>query len=187
MRRFDPAREVSEEDMRTLVEAASKAGTGGNRQTTRWLVVRDPELKERIAEYYRDGARDSLAHHIETAKTDPSVARLLRSAWHLANHLGEAPALVLACAPDDRGHAGASVFPGVQNLMLAARALGLGTTLTTIHRFHEAEIKVLLGIPPDVKIFALIPVGYPLGRWGEGPRRPPEEIAYRDRWGEPGL
>jgi nitroreductase len=185
MRRLENGRPVSEADVRTLIEAASKGATGGNRQQVRWLVVRDPELKRQIGEHYRHGAAIALKAYEEDARTNPSAARMLRSAWHLADHMGEAPVLILACASGNPQFAGASVFPGVQNLMLAARALGLGTTLTTIHRHREKEIKELLGIPEDVTVHAVIPVGYPLGRWGEAPRKPPEEITYRDRWGEP--
>jgi len=71
----------------------------------------------------------------------------------------------------------------VQNLMLAARALGLGTTLTDIHLRDESAVREILGIPEDVQTFAIIPVGYPLGRWGEAPRRPPVEVTYWDTWG----
>jgi nitroreductase len=69
--------------------------------------------------------------------------------------------------------------------MLAARALGLGTTLTTIHLCDEAAVKQVLGIPEDVATYCIVPVGHPLGRWGEARRRPVEEVAYRDAWGEP--
>jgi nitroreductase len=72
----------------------------------------------------------------------------------------------------------------VQNLFLAARALGLGTTLTTVHRLQEDEVRAVLGIPDDVHTWAMIPVGYPTGRWGEAPRRPVEEITYWDGWRE---
>jgi len=98
--------------------------------------------------------------------------------------MGEAPVIILACAAGQRGRVEASVFPAVQNLLLAARALGLGTTLTTIHRCNEDKVKELLGIPEDVHTFCMIPVGYPRGRWGEAPRRPVQEVAYRDTWGQ---
>jgi nitroreductase len=177
MRRLDPAREVSEGDLLTILEAATRGPTGGNRQPVRWLVVRDPGLKRRVGDVYREQAYRAL----EGAPDDA----LTRSSYHLADHLGEAPVLVIPCAAGDFGRLPASVFPSVQNLMLAARSLGLGTTLTTIHRVDEAAVKNILGIPADVHTFALIPVGYPLGRWGEGPRKPVSEVAYRDRWGSP--
>jgi nitroreductase len=180
MRRLDPSREVSDEDVRTIVEAATKAASGGDRQPARWLVVRDAEKRRQLGELYRECVEPLLREDEERAKTDPATARRLKSSWHLARHLGEAPVLVLVCAT---GRPHASVFVGVQNLMLAARALGLGTTLTTSHLCNEQKVKALLGIPDDVNTFCLIPVGYPLGRWGDAPRRPVEELAYRDEWG----
>ena len=182
MRRLDPERDVSDHDLLAIVEAATKSATGGNRQHVRWLVVRDPAKRKRLGELYRECAEPALKTYEEDAKTNPTSARLLKSSLHLADHMGEAPAIIVACAP---GRAEASVFPGVQNLMLAARALGLGTTLTTIHRCNEEKVKELLAIPEDVNTFCMIPVGYPLGRWGEAPRKPVRELAYWDSWGRP--
>jgi len=181
MRRLRPDREVADQDLLTIVEAATKSATGGNRQHVRWLVVRDREKRKRLGELYRECAEPALKSYEEDARTNPVSARLLKSSLHLADHMGEAPAIILGCAP---GRAEASVFPGVQNLMLAARALGLGTTLTTIHRCNEEKVKALLAIPEDVNTFCMIPVGYPLGRWAEAPRRPVRELAYWDAWGE---
>jgi nitroreductase len=96
--------------------------------------------------------------------------------------MGDAPAIVVPCA---MGQADASVWPAVQNLMLAARALGLGTTLTTVHRLRENDVKEVLDVPDAVTTFAMIPVGYPLGNWGEAPRRPTTEIAYWNTWKQP--
>lgn len=184
MRRLDPERDVSDEDLVAMVDAATRAPSGGNAQPVRWLIVRDPELKRQVGDVYRDLARVFLRGYDERAATDPQAARMLRSARHLAEHMGEAPALVIPCTRGEwRWHAG-SVFPAVQNLMLAARALGLGTTLTTIHRQDEDAVRRILGIPEDVQTYAIIPVGYPLGRWGEAPRRPSGEVTYWDRWGE---
>ncbi|TMC45235.1 MAG: nitroreductase [Chloroflexi bacterium] len=180
MRRLDPSREVSDEDIRTIVEAATKAGSAGNRQPARWLVVRDAAKRRQLGELYRECVESLLREDQDRTKTDPAIARRLKSTWHLARHLGEAPVLILVCAP---GQPYASIFVGVQNLMLAARALRLGTTLTTSHLCNEQKVKALLGIPDDVNTFGLIPVGYPLGRWGDAPRRPVEELAYRDEWG----
>ena len=103
--------------------------------------------------------------------------------------MGDAPVLILACVKSGgRGPSfttGASIYPAVQNLMLAARALGLGTVITTIHRGREGEIKELLGIPDDVTTAALIPMGYPAEGAGFGPvrRGPTSEVTYVDRWG----
>jgi nitroreductase len=79
--------------------------------------------------------------------------------------------------------AGPNIYPAVQNLMLAARALGLGTTLTTLHKTHEAEVRELLGIPEGVETMAMIPLGWPKGKFGAGPRKPVEEVTHWDSWG----
>ena len=183
MRRLDPTRDVSDEDLIAMIDAGTRAATGGNRQPVRWLVVRDPDLKRRVGEVYHTQAHQRLVAYEEDARTNPDAARMLRSAYHLADHMGEAAALVIPCARGDRARLASSVFPAVQNLMLAARALGLGTTLTDIHLRDEGAVREILGIPEDVQTFAIIPVGYPLGRWGEAPRRTPVEVTYWDRWG----
>ena len=122
---------------------------------------------------------------LEAIRTTRAMRRLDPDQPVTADHLGEAPALILVTAGGRRGAVESSVYPGVQNLMLAARSLGLGTTLTTIHQEREQEVKDLLGIPADQQTFALIPVGHPLGRWGEAKRRPVAEVAHWDRWGNP--
>ena len=114
---------------------------------------------------------------------------MLASATHLSEHLGEAPVLILACIALDSGVSatlttGASIYPAVQNLMLAARELGIGSCLTTIHKFRDAQVKELLGIPAHVETAALIPLGYPRGRFAEPARKPVQEVAYADRWGQ---
>ena len=184
MRRLDAGRPVPEEDLRLILEAAAKAPSGGNRQPVEWIVVRDPEVKMRLGQIYRGVAWRTLpASYGEAAKSDPDVARMLRSALHLADHLGEAPVLLIPCAPWSLVRAEGAVYPAIQNLILAARGLGLGTTLTSMHREEEQAVKDLLGVPDDVQTFAIIPLGYPLGRWGEAKRRPIEETTHWDRWG----
>jgi nitroreductase len=185
MRRLDAGRHVSDRDLATMLEAASRAASGGNRQPLRWVVVRDAGKRRRLGELYRDCAKEALKMYEEEARTNAVTARNLKSYWHLADHMGEAPVILLACAAGQRGRVEASVFPAVQNLLLAARALGLGTTLTTIHRCNEEAVKELLEIPADVNTFCMIPVGHPTGRWAEAPRRPVSELAYWDAWDSP--
>ena len=186
MRRLDNSRAVSDEDLKLILEAASMAPSGGNSQPVRWVVVRDPELRRQLGQIYGPIARRTfLGNYAEAAKTDPAVAKMLDSAMHLADHLGEAPVLLIPCAPKDRVRIEGAVFPAIQNLMLAARALGLGTTLTSVHRDDEEPVKQLLGIPDGIQTYAIIPVGHPLGRWGVPARLPVEEMSYSDRWGEP--
>jgi len=185
MRRLDATRPVSDADVLKVVEAATKAPTGGNSQPVRWMVVRDPDKRRRLGEIYQ--ACWTPVHDFYEAQADgsPAVARMLRSADHLGEHMGDAPVILLPCSRGQVGQAEASVFPAVQNLFLAARALGLGTTLTTVHRLQEGEVRAVLGIPDDVTTWAMIPMGYPTGRWGEAPRRPVAEVAYWDTWKEP--
>lgn len=182
MRRLDASRDVADEDLWKILEASTKGPSGRNRQQLRWVVVRDPERKARIAELYREVWDAYQASVPPVALEDDQVRRNMASSRYLAEHLHEAPAILIACA-ERRGNVEGAVYPGIQNLMLAARALGLGTSLTTMHRAREAQVKELLDIPEDVETFALVPVGHPLGRWGEAQRRPVEEVVSWDRWG----
>jgi nitroreductase len=186
MRRLDPDKDVSDADVRTILEAALKGPTGGNQQPIRWLVVRDPEVKKQLQEIYqRCWNKGRKPYEAEPGKVAPNV---LSSADHLAANLHLAPVVILACADtgsSDRRH-DASVYPSVQNLLLAARGLGLGATLTTAHLFEEDAVKEVLGIPEHVTTYALVPVGYPIGKWGEAKRRPLDEVSYHDRWGQAG-
>src|SRR5438874_12784889 len=182
MRRLDPEKPVSDEDVWTILEAAGKAATGGNRQPARWIVVRDADTRRRLGDICKACWEQVGAMYRQaTPPDDVQTNRILKSADHLGQHMGDAPVIIL---PAGKGADPGSVFPGVQNLFLAARALGLGTTLTTVHQLKENEVRDVLGIPADVQTFAMIPVGYPLGRWGEAQRRPIEEIAYWDGWRE---
>jgi nitroreductase len=178
MRRLDHDRPVPEADIWTIVEAASKAATGGNAQPVRWLVVTDADKRARLGDIYRECWRP-VRELYASRESDETTARVLRSADHLGEHMGDAPVLII---PASKGGDPASVFPGVQNLFLAARALGLGTTLTTVHRSREDDVRAVLDIPADVNTWAMIPVGYPTGVWGEAARRPVEEITYWDGW-----
>jgi nitroreductase len=180
MRRLDASLPVSDEDIWTIVEYATKAATGGNSQPVRWIVVRDAEKRRQLGEIYREcWAEVGAMYRQRTPAEDTQTNRILTSADHLGEHMGEAPVIII---PASKGGDAGSVYPGVQNLFLAARALGLGTTLTTVHRLKEADVRSVLGIPDDVQTWAMIPVGYPTGRWGEARRRPVEEITYWDGW-----
>jgi nitroreductase len=182
MRRLDPERPVSRQDIWTIVEMATKAATGGNSQPVRWIVVEDAEKPRQLGEIYRRcWDQVGAMYRQRTAAEDALTNRMLTSADHLGAHMGEAPVIII---PASKGGDPASVFPGVQNLFLAARALGLGTTLTTVHQLEEDAVRAVLGIPEDVRTWAMIPVGYPTGRWGEGTRRPVEETTYWDGWRE---
>jgi len=179
--------------LRQIMDAAICAPSGGNRQGWSFIVVRDPAKRARLGELYREAWSELMKvpyyRDAASALPDSPAGRMLASARHLGQHLGEAPVLILACIALDPGAqptltTGASIYPAVQNIMLAARALGIGSCITTIHRFRDAQMKELLGIPSDVETAALIPLGYPLGNFGRPPRRPLREVAFADRWGQ---
>lgn len=187
MRRLKPD-PVPDELIQQVLEAATKAGSGGNRQPWAFLVIRDPELRQALGGYYRRAWEEIYGPMAASRAVDD---RVFQSASHLAQHMGDAPVLILVCRQpytvdprlDVTSH-GASIYPAVQNLMLAARALGLGTTLTTIAKLYDQDIKALLGIPAAVEIAALLPLGYPEGRFGPTRRKPVSEVAFADRWGQ---
>lgn len=182
MRRLKPD-PVPDEHLWTILDAAIKAPSGGNAQPWNFIVVRDPETKRKIGEYYRDAWNQSYGGPGRALRERPGMAGVYRSAEHLAHHLAEAPVLIIVTTrAGGNPLAGASIYPAVQNLMLAARALGLGTTLTTLHKLHEREVKELLGIPEQVETMALIPVGWPKGRFGTPPRLPVDKVVYWERW-----
>ena len=185
MRRLKPD-PVEEKLIWKVLNAAIRAPSGGNRQPWKFIVVTDEAKKGKIGEWYLDGWTNSYGKARDAFLADPAGARMYGSADHLAHHIREVPVLIFACV-DNGGvaavsGAGANIFPAVQNLMLAARALGLGTTLTTLHRTHDAEVKELLGIPDRYDALAMIPMGWPVGKFGTGPRRPIEEVTYWDSW-----
>ena len=178
MRRLDPTRSVSDEDIWTVLEAATKAPSGANGQPVRWLVVTDQEKRQRLGEIYRRCWAPVREMYEAEGAHDESFERILRSGSYLGDHMGDAPVIIIPCSREDYP---SSVFPALQNLFLAARALGLGTTMTTIHRQDEPAVMRVLAIPDGVITWAMVPMGYPLGRWGEAARRPVEDVTY---WNE---
>ena len=176
---------VPPELIERVIEAAIRAPSSGNRQKWGFVVVRDPELKLRIADCYRRNITPGIV-----SNRPPEDQKMWDETKHLADHLHEVPVLILACIeddgrPDDFAR-GATIYPSVQNMLLAARALGLGSCLTTRHRKHEAEIKEMLGIPGSVHIASVLPLGFPDegARYGPTRRRPAFEVTYYDRWGD---
>lgn len=182
---------VPEAALRQIMDAAICAPSGGNRQGWRFVVIRDAATRARMGELYRECFAELMKvpyyRDAAAAPPDSPEARVVASARHLGEHLGEAPVLIVACITTDGTPptltTGASIYPAVQNILLAARTLGLGSCLTTIHRFRDRQVKALLGIPPEVETAALIPIGYPLRNFGRPPRRPVAEVTFADRWG----
>jgi nitroreductase len=185
MRRLKPD-DVPDDLVWKVLDAAIRAPSGGNRQPWNFIVIRDLEKKQRIGEWYLEAWNATYGRAREAVTANPDGARMYGSADHLANHLAEAPVLIIATVQAGAvgtSPAGSYIYPAVQNLMLAARALGLGTTLTTLHRAHEEDVKQLLGIPDGIETMALIPLGWPKGKFGEGVRLPVEKVTYWDTWG----
>ena len=180
---------VSDADLWKILETATKAPNGGNRQPWNFVVVRDATAKTKIAAWYLEAWNQAYGGRIREAMlADANMSKTWKSADHLANHMAEVPVLVLATIKKDMvaigPTLGGSIYPAVQNLMLAARAIGLGTALTTLHKMHEDDVKQLLGIPDDVETMALIPVGWPKGQFGPVNRLPVEKVVYWDGWGK---
>ena len=188
--RFKPD-PVPREAIEKIIEAAIKAPSGGNTQPWHFVAITNPGLISRIGEIYKElwlGARRSQA--------EPGETTVYRAARYLANHMPEVPAMILICAdhsanytpgqPIERGRHASSIWLAVQNLFLAARALGLGTRLTTTHIRREQEIKDMLVIPDYVETVALTPIGYPRGRFGPTDRKPAAEVSSYNRWGSHG-
>jgi nitroreductase len=187
-RRYLSPQPIGDDIVRKLLDAAIRGPNGGNMQRWAWIVLRDPEVKARIAGFYREGWEKLYGVHRERmlAANDPNF----RAGDHLAAHLEEAPVwifpVLLGAAESTNPRLGASVYGAVQQLMLAARAYGIGSTLTTLYSGHEQETRELLGLPDDALTMALIPLGFPSkGNWSEPKRRPLDEVVFWDKFQTP--
>jgi nitroreductase len=171
-----------------VLEAGTFAANGGNLQSWRFLVIRDPAIKAAAAVWYRKAWHEVVAPRYRadgpgSGTTPERFARMLAAAEHLADHLHEAPVWIVPCLAGPRG-SGASIFPAVQNILLAARAVGLGATLTTLYLRHETETEAAMGIPEGHHSYAILPIGFPTGKFGSVRRAPLAEVAFQDRWGQ---
>lgn len=187
---------VPEDLLVRLIDAANQAPSGSNQQNGRWLVVRDRAQKEKLAELNMkvfqaytsaSGGRPAALPH----QSPEARARQLDAVRWQAEHFADIPAHIIAClqmaGPMRESFfagagAGGSIWPGVQNLLLAARALGLAATPTTFALSDRPAAKAVLGLPDGIEPFCLIPVGYPLGKFGPVTRKPLTEIMRWDRW-----
>jgi nitroreductase len=201
---------VPEELITRILDAAIRAPSGGNAQSWGFIVVRDPELRRQLGIVYRKAS--DIAEAVYAARGRPphlseqQFARLMAAGRHLWDHMGEAPVLLVPCShrpvlparealpPDiaagweeEAAYAerirSASIYPAAQNILLACRGLGLGTVITTNHIRCEDEVKALLGIPEDVSTWALMPVGWPIDKFGPLTRQPLTEVVHTNRWG----
>jgi nitroreductase len=173
-----------------VFDAAIRAPSGGNAQDWRFVIIREPEVKRAVQGWFQETWRQyqpRFAADPSLIDALPRHRRLpLKSTAYLVDHVAEAPVIVAVCG--QRGtHTtpGGSIFPAVQNLLLAARALGLGGSITNFARAHEADLRTMLGIPDAYEVYCLIPLGYPLDRHGPVRRRPVRQVVFLDRWEQP--
>jgi len=172
--------------VRKVCEAGTFAPSGGNRQPWRFVAVTDPERRRWVADRYRPAFHRYIAPAVEAAK-DPAFPepgrRMQHAAIHLADHLHEAPVHLFVAGVQRRGEPQLqALFPCVQNVLLACRAVGLGASLTTIHRSFGEECDRFLGLPEDCPTCALLPLGWPQGRYGRPPRHPVDDVLFWERY-----
>ncbi len=178
-----------------ILDAAIRAPSGGNSQNWRFLLVDDTDVKAKLAPIYR-AAITTLwatiyADRIAEALADPddpesvSMLAVQRSAEWLADHFAEVPLYLFGFAQHDTS--GSSVYPAVWSAQLAARAEGVGSSLTQVLAFSDAEVKEILGVPAAEgwHMNCCVSFGYPTGRWGVAKRQPAHEVSFRNRWGSP--
>jgi len=192
---------VTDAEIMMCIHAATQGPSGGNIQPWQFLVVTDPPIKRALGDVYRrayDRYEPALVRALPpfpSPEHKASFARMMRASRHLGEHLGEAPALVLFLMPNismtlqddsgalDVGTPFASVYPAVQNFLLAARGLGIGTTLTTVYRIYQDEVRSICAIPDRYEVIALIPMGRPQKPFRVGRRRPAEQLTHWNRFG----
>jgi nitroreductase len=172
--------------IRKVCEAGTFAPSGGNRQPWHFIAVTDAERRAFIAERYRKAFADYIAPAVEAAKAAdfPEAKRKnMLAAVHLAENLHEAPVHLFVAGWTRRGREQSqALFPCIQNILLACRAVGLGASLTTVHRVFGREIDAYLGLPENIPTAALLPIGWPIGRYGRPNRNPVDDRLFRDRY-----
>jgi nitroreductase len=192
IRRFRPD-PVPDAELAAILFAATRAPSGSNRQPFRFLVLRDgpraAEAKQLLARAFRtEWATKRKADGYGDDDPNAPRARLERSMQHFVDHFEEVPVVVLACLSRYRPanpYEGNSVYPACQNLLLAARARGLGGVMTMWHAAVEDDLRRILEVPHAVAVSATIPLGYPIGSHGPVRRRPVGELVFDDAWGRP--
>ena len=193
MRRLKPD-PVPDALINRILQAGAYAANGGNAQRWRFMVVKDPAIKQAVQVWYKRAFDEVVGPRYASNPPPPGVSperfrRQHTAVEYLTEHFHEAPVWIVACVDEGKATptrwSGASIYPAVQNMLLAARALGLGSTLTTRHLLYEKEAEQALGLPPGVHSYAILPIGYPMGRFGPVGRGTLAEIVYQDRWGQP--
>jgi nitroreductase len=174
---------IDDDDLRDILTAATRAPSGGNSQPWHFLVVQDPAQRQRFADLYREAWWAKRAD--EGIEGPEGIVRpTAKSAMRLSDEIGEAPVVILVCAAAKGAGAMAGVIPATQNLLLAARALGIGGTITTLHAVVDERVHELFAIPEEIQIVYCIPLGYPRGDFGSLERKPLAEVTSIDRWAQ---
>ena len=194
MRRVKPD-PIPQESQARILDAAIRAPSGGNSQGWRFMLVDDAAVIGQLAPLYREcmerlfstvyGPALEAATAAPEEGDNPQFLKMYRSAKHMGDHFDGYPLLLVAFSQGDRS--GGSIFPAVWNAMLAARAEGIGSAITSLLLFEIERTFEILGVPADEgwNFACLVPMGYPTGRWGVAPRRPVHEVSYKNQWGTP--
>jgi len=195
MRRLKPD-PVPDDLIVRILEAGTRAPNGANGQTWHFIVVKDVAIKKAVQVWYKK-ALDEIVGPRYASSAPPAGSNAEKfhrqhlAVEYLTEHFHEAPVWIVACInhndpliKPDRS-AGASIYPAVQNMLLAARALGLGANLTTRHLRFEEESEKALQLPPGVHSYAIIPIGYPMGNFGPVTRGDLRDFVSLDRIGQP--
>jgi nitroreductase len=189
MRRLKPD-PIPYEIQARILDAAIRAPHIG--EGWRFILVDDPEIKAKFAPLYRQGFERLAGGRLEDVfaevlNTDTQMGRTVRSGLHLVEHFAEVPLFLIGFG---RTVDGSGIYPALWNAMLAARAEGIGSTLTGFLQYYPDEVMDILDVPKDAgwKLHGIVPMGYPLGKWGVGARKPVHEVAARNSWdGELGF
>jgi nitroreductase len=175
---------VPVELIRKVCEAGTFAPNGGNRQPWIFVAVTDPKKRAFVGERYRRAFHSYIGPAVEAAKSPDypeAKRRNLRAAIYLADHLHEAPVHLFVAGWTRRGEPQLqALYPAIQNVILACRAVGLGSSLTTTHLSFRDEIDPMLGLSPETPSCALLPIGWPQGRFGVPPRRSIDTCLFFD-------
>lgn len=189
LRRFKPD-PIPDEVLFQVLDAAIRAPSGQNAQDWRFIVITDPTVKQKLQDWSLEAYNRYQARYVERPELLdelPRTQRLsLKSVRDLAHNLANVPAVIIVTGLKGRHSTpGGSTFPAVQNLMLAARALGLGSSIFNFPLSHVDELMEMLGIPDNNQVYCLIPIGYPTDKHGPVRRKPVREVVYWERFGEP--
>ena len=183
---------VDDATLLRVLELATKAPTGSNLQNWEFVVVRDPDVKHQLARLNRQAWSVYRRLGKRKARKDPATRKIIEAVQWQADHFEEIPVVVVACLHGRSPVFGppvlatsfyGSAYPAVQNLLLAARGVGLGATLTTLPLWSTSLARRTLGLPAKVTPIAVIPLGWPRGRYGPTTRKPVREVVHLDRYG----